>query len=177
MPDAAPPSSTPPCPTPRRTPRRPPSPPGPPRAPGRRAPSPRPRPRWKTEAATGALAALDRGRVEAPVEKVEAPAEVEELPDTLEQRTISGVIKTNKRGVEGCYQRQLKRDPTMRQASIKLRFNIERTGQTSNVVLDEKYKGTELAACLERLVRRWRFPAFKGEAIPVEYPVLFHTSL
>ncbi|MCA9524840.1 MAG: AgmX/PglI C-terminal domain-containing protein, partial [Myxococcales bacterium] len=131
----------------------------------------------KTEAATGALAALDRGRVEAPVEKVEAPAEVEELPDTLEQRTISGVIKTNKRGVEGCYQRQLKRDPTMRQASIKLRFNIERTGQTSNVVLDEKYKGTELAACLERLVRRWRFPAFKGEAIPVEYPVLFHTSL
>ncbi len=130
-----------------------------------------------TEAASGALAALDRGRVEAPIEVAVDTTPLADLPDTLEQATIVSVIKGHQRGVHGCYQRQLKRDPGMRQANVKLAFNIERSGQTSNVRIDEKYADTELASCLERLVRRWRFPAFKGEAIPVEYPLIFTASL
>ena len=130
-----------------------------------------------TEAASGALAALDRGRVEAPIEVAVDTTPLADLPDTLEQAAIVSVIKGHQRGVHGCYQRQLKRDPGMRQANVKLAFNIERSGQTSNVHIDEKYADTELASCLERLVRRWRFPAFKGEAIPVEYPLIFTASL
>ena len=102
---------------------------------------------------------------------------VAELPETLSSAKISGIIRRYKKGLHGCYQRQLKRDSTMRKANLKLAFNIERSGRTSNIKIDRKYDGTELKSCLNRLVRRWRFPQFTGEAIPVEYPLFFQASL
>ena len=102
---------------------------------------------------------------------------VAELPETLSSGKISGIIRRYKKGLHGCYQRQLKRDASMRKANLKLAFNIERSGRTSNIKIDRKYDGTELKSCLNRLVRRWRFPQFTGEAIPVEYPLFFQASL
>jgi outer membrane biosynthesis protein TonB len=128
--------------------------------------------------ATGRFAKLS-GQGKAPevkpnTVKTEAPVE---LPETLGQSQISGVIKRYKKGLHGCYQRQLKRDSSMRKANLKLAFSIERSGRTSNIKIDRKYNGTELKNCLNRLVRRWRFPQFTGEAIPVEYPLFFQASL
>lgn len=100
-----------------------------------------------------------------------------ELPETLSPGKISSIIRRYKKGLHGCYQRQLKRDASMRKANLKLAFNIERSGRTSNIKIDRKYDGTELKSCLNRLVRRWRFPQFTGEAIPVEYPLFFQASL
>ncbi|MGK0358701.1 MAG: putative Zn finger-like uncharacterized protein [Bradymonadia bacterium] len=139
----------------------------------------------KTEAPASKAPATSTGRFaslggkkpkDVPVAALATEALIE-LPETLSPGKISSTIRRYKKGLHGCYQRQLKRDASMRKANLKLGFNIERSGRTSNIKIDRKYDGTELKTCLNRLVRRWRFPQFTGESIPVEYPLFFQASL
>ncbi|MEE2789428.1 MAG: AgmX/PglI C-terminal domain-containing protein [Myxococcota bacterium] len=101
-------------------------------------------------------------------------SDLDDLPDGLTQTEISEEIGKYKRALEGCVQRQLKREP-LRASRLILRFRIRPTGRTSNVRIDEKYADTVLSRCLQASVRRWRFPRFKGNAVDVEYPLILTT--
>ncbi|MCA9559897.1 MAG: AgmX/PglI C-terminal domain-containing protein, partial [Myxococcales bacterium] len=119
------------------------------------------------------FADLDEGKAQV---DVAAPVVTEKLPETLDQSQIVGTIKRYQRSITGCYQRQLKRDDSLRRARITLTFQIRNTGRTSNVSLERRYRGTVLDSCLRSVVRRWTFPKFKGEPIPVEYPLIFQAG-
>ena len=96
------------------------------------------------------------------------------LTDGLSQAEVVKVIAQYKKGLNGCYQRQLKREP-LRDGRLMLKFRIRPSGRTSNVSIGKKYDGTVLKSCLDALVRRWRFPQFRGDAIDIEYPLIFAT--
>ncbi|MCA9540798.1 MAG: AgmX/PglI C-terminal domain-containing protein, partial [Myxococcales bacterium] len=55
---------------------------------------------------------------------------------------------------------------------VMLQFSIRPSGRTSGVKLGAQVRGTVFEKCLTGSVKRWRFPAFTGEPIPVEYPLI-----
>ncbi len=124
---------------------------------------------------TTGLAALDNNRRKVEVAPpTQAP---ERLPETLSKAQISSVLRQNKAGLQACYQRQLKRDNSMRGVKLPLKFTVQRSGRPSSVELPRRFDGTVLKTCLSSLVRRWHFPRFTGDPIPVEYPLVFQASL
>ncbi|MCB9526729.1 MAG: AgmX/PglI C-terminal domain-containing protein [Myxococcales bacterium] len=102
---------------------------------------------------------------------------VERLPEQLTRGQISGLIGRNKAGLQACYQRQLKRDSSMRGVKLQLKFTVQRDGRATDVELPRRFDNTVLKTCLTSLVRRWRFPRFTGAPMPVEYPLVFQASL
>ena len=102
-------------------------------------------------------------------------SDLDDLPDGLTQTEIVEEIAKHRRSIDGCHQRQLKREP-LRAGRIILRFTIRPTGRTANARIDEKFADTVLSRCLKATVRRWRFPRFRGEAVDVEYPLILTTS-
>jgi len=91
----------------------------------------------------------------------------------LSQTELVEVINKYRAGLNGCYQRHLKGDPTFSPGRLMLRFRIRPSGRTSQVSIGKKYGDTVLKKCLDRLVRRWRFPPFKGPPFDTEFPLLF----
>jgi predicted Zn finger-like uncharacterized protein len=122
-----------------------------------------------------AFAGLQQGQSDVAVEAVGSGAE--DLPDTLSQGEISAVISRNRHSLEGCYQRQLKKDASMRSARATLHFQIDHSGHATHVSIDKRFEGTVLDECLKGTVQRWQFPRFKGEPVPVEFPLIFQGAL
>jgi hypothetical protein len=125
--------------------------------------------------ATSAFAGLEKGHTQ--VALVPAGGTAADLPETLSQGEISAVINRNRRSLEGCYQRQLKRDASMHSAKATLQFQIERTGKASGVRIEKRFDGTVLQSCLQGVVQRWTFPRFRGEPVAVEFPLIFQGTL
>lgn len=124
-----------------------------------------------------AFASLDQGRTQVDVATPVPTGAEEDLPDTLTQAQIAGTIREYQRGIRSCYDRQLKRDDSLRSGRATLAFKILPSGRTSDVQLEKRYDGTVLQSCLEGMVKRWRFPRFKGSPIEVEYPLIFSASM
>jgi predicted Zn finger-like uncharacterized protein len=121
-----------------------------------------------------AFAGLDAARGDnAPKVPDKAAAKGEDLPAGLEQAEISAVIKRNIKAVQGCYQRQLKRDDSVADGRATIRFRIQSDGRAKNVSMDRRFDGTVLQQCIVNTVERWAFPPFEGDPIPVEFPVIF----
>lgn len=122
---------------------------------------------------TSAFAGLDAARgSDAPRVPTKAAARAD-LPPGLDQSEISAVIKRNIKAVQGCYQRQLKRDDTIADGRATIRFRISSDGRAQAVEMDRRFKGTVLEQCIVNTVGRWAFPEFEGDPIPVEFPVIF----
>ena len=131
----------------------------------------------------GSLAELEKGKTSLKSDLLEkrkeasaSPVEEAELPSSLSQRQIVQVISEHKRGFNSCYDRQLKRGEAIKVGRLTLKFDIQPTGRTSNVNLGRRYEGTVLKSCIKGLVKRLRFPRFRGEAVTIEYPLIFQTS-
>lgn len=131
----------------------------------------------------GSLAELEKGKTSVTKallkKRKEASAsnvEEGELPAALSQKQIVQVISEHKRGFNSCYDRQLKRGEAIKVGRLTLKFDIQPTGRTSNVNLGRRYEGTVLKTCIKGLVKRLRFPRFRGEAVTIEYPLIFQTS-
>ena len=131
----------------------------------------------------GSLAELEKGKTSVRNALLEKRKEASasdvgsaELPSALSQKRIVQVISEHKRGFNSCYDRQLKRGEAIKVGRLTLKFDIQPTGRTSNVNLGRRFEGTVLKTCIKGLVKRLRFPRFRGEAITIEYPLLFQTS-
>jgi len=131
----------------------------------------------------GSLAELNKGKTSLKSDLLEKRKEASgsavdeaELPAALSQRQIVQVIGEHKRGFNSCYDRQLKRGEAIKVGRLTLKFDIQPTGRTSNVNLGRRYEGTVLKSCIKGLVKRLRFPRFRGEAVTIEYPLIFQTS-
>jgi predicted Zn finger-like uncharacterized protein len=96
-----------------------------------------------------------------------------DLPPGLDQVEISAVIKRNIKAVQGCYQRQLKRDDSVAEGRATIRFRIQSDGRAKDVSMDRRFDGSVLKQCIVNVVERWAFPPFEGDPIPVEFPVIF----
>jgi hypothetical protein len=129
--------------------------------------------------AAGAEARLT-GRGEARLE-LSMPAEAAKVTGgTLSRKQIADVVMKNKGSIRYCYESQLNRFPTLR-GKLEADFIIELDGsvKTVNITnngLSNRAAGEQVASCLTRFVRRWRFPPPQGGKVRVIYPFSFGRS-
>jgi hypothetical protein len=108
------------------------------------------------------------------------PAKLEASP--VSPRTTAGsrpgdlqvrrTIRKNFRGIERCHQRQLKRDPDTA-GRVLVTAVVAPSGKVTHVeVTTSRAKGSFLEGCLVREVRGWRFPATRGPAREISFPLL-----
>lgn len=106
-----------------------------------------------------------RGRVS------DATPEVETAD--LDKAALGRFIKARLSAIQGCYESQLKRNPSLK-GRIVVRFTIGTTGRVTEVDIDENQMGNdEVASCIKAKIRAWTTP-FKPEAdATVSYPFVF----
>jgi len=94
---------------------------------------------------------------------------------SCDRNAISRFVKTRIKAIQSCYERELKRNPTMK-GKIVVRFTIGSTGRVSDVEIDENSLGNEaVVACIKNTIRFWIFP-IKDNECPVAYPFLFQAN-
>jgi hypothetical protein len=104
--------------------------------------------------------------------KREAPA----VDGELDPSVISQEVRARIGAVKACYERALKRNSNL-SGKVKIRWTIGATGAVSAVEVEEDGMGDAgVAACLEGLVRHWRFPAPSRGSVDVVYPFVFEVA-
>jgi len=120
------------------------------------------------------------GRAEARVE-LAMPAEAAQVTGgSLSRKQIADVVMRNKGSIRYCYESQLMRFPTLR-GKVLVDFIIEADGSVKTVNIPEnglsnRTAGQQVASCLVRFIRRWRFPQPQGGKVRVVYPFSFGRS-
>ena len=102
----------------------------------------------------------------------EGDAEVDS--PSVDKAALSRFINLRKGSIQGCYEAQLKRSPTLH-GKLVLRFTIGTRGQIVEVSIDSDTLGSdELSSCITRLVKAWRMPFSPDADTTVTFPFLFH---
>ncbi|MBN2495230.1 MAG: AgmX/PglI C-terminal domain-containing protein [Deltaproteobacteria bacterium] len=99
---------------------------------------------------------------------------------SLGKGEIASVIQRNKGAIKYCYESQLMRYPTLR-GKVVVDFIIEMDGSVRTVkiptnTLNKRTAKGNVASCLMRFIRRWRFPKPQGGKVRVIYPFTFGRS-
>jgi hypothetical protein len=98
-------------------------------------------------------------------------AEVES--DSVDKDALARFIKMRIGGIRNCYESQLKRSPNLR-GKLVVRFTIGTLGQVIEVSIDSDTIGSDdVASCVMRQVKLWRFPFKPPSDTPVSFPFLF----
>ncbi len=101
-----------------------------------------------------------------------AQASRDYLPDTLTTNQIMNVIRTKRRSLQSCFERQLRREGMLGEQKTTIKFEIGQQGNTGRITVEGGGDNSIFSQCVEQQIRRWKFPPFSGAPIPVEYPIL-----
>jgi len=117
----------------------------------------------------------DDGRL--PMAKLDMPSEPDAsnlgLPETLSQQEITKVVNRNIERIQFCYDTQLRQNPNLA-GKVVVNFTIIGEGRISSVkIMTSQFRGTYLESCVDKTMKTWRFPKFRGEPIEVDYPFIF----
>ncbi len=104
---------------------------------------------------------------------VSSDGEADVDSSTVDKDALGRFIKIRLRSVQGCYEAQLKRSPTLR-GKLVIRFTIGTNGQVTEVNVDSDSMGSdEVASCVMRLIKTWHFPFKPDSDTTVSFPFLF----
>lgn len=117
---------------------------------------------------------LDRSTVafRMPEARPDVPAASRPAVGRVDRDAISRAMGTYSGQVRRCYDRRLKRVPTLRDR-IELRITIGTDGTVTNAALRGDGHDAEVADCVLTVARRWTFQAPQGGAITVSVPFNF----
>lgn len=105
------------------------------------------------------------GRVTASTPEVES--------SDVDREALARYIKTRLKAVQGCYEKELKRNPSLK-GKVLVRFNILPSGRTGEIEIEENTLGSDaVASCIRTAVRGWTFPFKPDDEVPVAYPFVF----
>lgn len=94
---------------------------------------------------------------------------------SCDRDAITRFVKMRIRAIQGCYERELKRNVTLR-GKVVVRFTIGETGRVTEVEIDENTLGNDaVVSCIRTTVKLWVFP-IKGNECPVAYPFVFQAA-
>lgn len=90
----------------------------------------------------------------------------------LTQDQVVGTMRQNKRVLKACYERAMKKNPSLRRQTITLTvaFSVRPNGTPSNIDVRPNYDGL-MIDCMRKAIMRWRFPPFSGQPVGVESPL------
>lgn len=109
---------------------------------------------------------------DAPVIDLPGSRRKKNLPPELDAKTIKRVVSSNLPKLKGCYESELKRDPSL-QGRINVSLTLTGEGTVSDVDLGKSnISGTKVESCMKKSLKRWRFPGFNGDATAIEFPII-----
>ena len=85
---------------------------------------------------------------------------------------VSSVVSRRIGAIKGCYERALKRDPSL-SGKITIRFTISGSGKVTTARPTLNQLNSEVASCITGAFLRFRFPPPEGGTVTFEYPFLF----
>jgi TonB family protein len=104
---------------------------------------------------------------------VTADGDAEVDSPNVDKEAVAKFITQRLRSVQDCYEAQLKRSPGLR-GKLVIRFVIGQRGQVIEASVDQDTMNDEaVAACVLRIVRRWKLPFTPDAETPVSFPFLF----
>ena len=112
-----------------------------------------------------------------PVAPASAPApERTSESGTLDRAAIQRVLHEHMREVQSCYERELVKRPELA-GKLVFDWTIAQNGSITSARLASSTMGSaEVATCILRLMRGWRFPPHQDQPLKVRYPFIFHSA-
>lgn len=99
--------------------------------------------------------------------------ETPEVEGELNADVIKNEMRKRLRALKDCYERQLKRFPTL-QGKIVLSFEIAESGRVSDArIEDDSVNNSGVSSCIIERARTWRFPKPDGGSVFVSFPLIF----
>ena len=103
------------------------------------------------------------------ITKIELP----QVEGCLEKDKVAAVMKAKLRGLQDCYERELKKYPSLA-GRLTIAFTIDALGAVADARVEKDEMGSApVADCLVTRVRRFRFPKSDCESVTVSYPFVF----
>ncbi len=126
----------------------------------------------KTETAVNIGKKKDAAKVTSRI-RIRDTKPVVDQPGFVPSGTIANVFRRRKQAVQRCYERSVKRIPSLA-GKVTLRFTISPAGRISqaNVVRNTMATG-EVGLCIVQNLKRWRFPKPKGGSVVVKKSFVF----
>lgn len=85
---------------------------------------------------------------------------------------VASVVNRKINAIKGCYERALKRDPSL-QGKITIRFTISGSGKVTTARPTMNQLNDAVGNCITQAFTRFRFPPPEGGTVTFEYPFLF----
>ena len=99
-----------------------------------------------------------------------------EVDGTLSADVVVATIRQRKGAIIACYERALKRNPTLG-GKIELHFTISSVGKVTGADIEgNTLNDDEVGTCITSIVKTWRFPAPSGGDVQFSYPFIFQPS-
>jgi hypothetical protein len=97
--------------------------------------------------------------------------ETSRLPAQLDEADILGELRKHKGDVRDCIGKQ-KASGSDLEGTMTVKMVVQRDGTPTKIaVAPEEFKGSVVAKCITAAVGRWKFPAFSGPSMPIDFPV------
>lgn len=94
----------------------------------------------------------------------------------LDQAKISSVVRRRLGALNGCYEKQLKRNPELA-GKVRVRFTILESGRVGDPTVVENTLGdAEIGRCIIARMGGWRFPRPDGGTVTLTLPFTFEPS-
>ena len=98
-------------------------------------------------------------------------------PIDMEEKIYQQFLSSQrKRMVQDCYERELKRDPSLA-GKIEIEFTIGTSGRVDEAFVASNRMGSDAVGdCIVSRLKRWRFPKPGGGSVTVSFPFIFTPS-
>jgi hypothetical protein len=90
----------------------------------------------------------------------------------LDSGALMRLIRRKRRQFKYCYERELKRSPSLR-GKLSVRVTVSMRGRASNTEIEENSLNNNVARCIIRGIKRWRFPKPTDGPTNVVIPFVF----
>jgi outer membrane biosynthesis protein TonB len=94
------------------------------------------------------------------------------------QEEISRVVSQSQSAFKSCIERALRRNPQLRDTKVLVTATVGSSGKVKKVSFDrEDVDGSPMGNCLKLSAKRMVFPAFSGDEVEVEIPLVVTKSM
>jgi hypothetical protein len=91
---------------------------------------------------------------------------------------IARVVSQSQSAFKGCIERALRRNPRLRDTKVLVTATVGSSGKVKKVSFDrDDVDGSPMGDCLKLSAKRMVFPAFSGDAVEVEIPLVVTKSM
>lgn len=94
----------------------------------------------------------------------------------IDEQALGRWLSSRKAAVVSCYERELKRQPTL-QGRVVIHFAVTERGRVDQVRFDDDtLKSQAVEACISNVMRGWVLPFTPEDAVPVSLPFIFSAT-